>query len=244
MTLTAAAVALAIGAGMGLLGGGGSLIAIPAFTFLLHLPAKDAVVASLAVVGLAAAVGAVAGFIRGAIPVRLALIAGVTASAAAYAGGLAGSHLSDTTQLKILGMVMFGAAAALWRQSVGETTPSSRQSIPLLVVISLGVGVLTGLIGVGGGFLMVPALIMGAGMKMREASVASLFAIALAAFAGLAGYAGQTEVRWPLILPMAIVAAAGTLAGGAVGWRVPQSRLQQAFAISLVVLGSFVLSRL
>jgi uncharacterized membrane protein YfcA len=244
VTIAAALVALAIGAGMGILGGGGSLIAIPAFTFLLDMPAKDAVVTSLAVVGIAAATGAIAGLLRGAIPLTLASVAGLSASAGAYAGGLAGARLSDRTQLAILVAVMFGAAVALWRQSVPDGAPLERVSWPLLIAICVAVGVLTGIVGVGGGFLMVPALVIGAGMRMREATAASLFVIALAAFAGLAGYAGHAVVSWPVILPMAVVAAAGTLAGSAIGWRLPQRRVQQAFAISLVMLASFVLTRL
>lgn len=244
MTITAALIALAIGAGMGVLGGGGSLVAIPAFTYLLHLPAKEAAVTSLAVVGLAAAAGAVGAFIRKAIPPRVAIVVGASASAAAFAGALVGARLSDRTQLAILGVVMFGAAIALWQQPE-DAAPIGRE-VRWVTLISIGVavGALTGLVGVGGGFLMVPALVIGAGLAMREAAAVSLFVIAIAAFSGLAGYAGQVPVRWPAILVMAGIAAIGTLTGSAVAWRLPQRRLQQAFAIALVALGSFMFTRL
>jgi uncharacterized membrane protein YfcA len=244
MSLTAAAVALAIGAGMGILGGGGSLVAIPAFTFLLHMAPKEAIVTSLAVVGLAATAGAIGAFMRNAIPPRLAIVVGAAASAGALAGGLIGARMDDHTQLAILAAVMFGAAVALWRQRDAAVERAAETRPLILLSIGLVVGVLTGIVGVGGGFLMVPALVIGGGLAMREAAAASLFVIAVAAFSGLAGYMGHASLRWPSILPMAAVAAAGTLGGSAVAWRLPQRRLQQAFAVSLVILGSFVLTRL
>ncbi len=244
MSLAAAAVALAIGAAMGLLGGGGSLVAIPAFTFLLHLPPKEAVVTSLAVVGIAAAGGAVSGLIRRTIPVSVAIIVGASAAAGAFAGGLVGARMNDHTQLAVLAAVMFGAAIALWLQPRERAVSRRRMTNSLLMSIGFGVGVLTGVVGVGGGFLMVPALVIGGGLPMREAAAVSLFVIAIAAFSGLLAYVGQASLRWPAILPMAAVASMGTLAGSAVAWRLPQRRLQQAFAVSLVALGSFVLTRL
>lgn len=244
MTVTAAALALAIGLGMGLLGGGGSLVAVPAFVFLLHLPQKDAVVTSLAVVGLAAGAGAIGAFLRGAIPVTVAVIVGGSAIVGAYAGGLAGARLADQVQIAILGLVMVVAAAALWRQPDRRSSPAVRAPVAVLALLGLAVGAITGLVGVGGGFLIVPALVIVAGLPMREAVSASLFVIMLAALSALAGYAGEVTPAWPFILPLAVVATAGTLAGSTVAWRLPQRRLQQAFSIALVALASFLLTRL
>ena len=243
MTVTAAALALAIGLGMGLLGGGGSLVAVPAFVFLLHLPQKDAVVTSLAVVGLAAGAGAVGAFVRGAIPVTVALVVGASAIVGAYAGGLAGARLADQVQVTILGVVMLVAAVGLWRQPDRRGSRATRAPMAVLALLGAAVGALTGLVGVGGGFLIVPALVIGAGLPMREAASASLFVIMLAALSALAGYAGEVTPAWPFILPLAVVAAAGTLAGSTVAWRLPQRRLQQAFSIALVALASFMLTR-
>jgi uncharacterized protein len=245
VTLTAVGLALAIGLGLGLLGGGGSIMAVPVFTFFLHMPPKDAIVASLAVVGVAAATGAAGALIRGVVPLGVTLTVGLAATAGAYAGGLAGSRLDDRIQLGILGVVMLGAAVAMWRRSSGglaATRAAARR--PILVLLGLGAGGLTGLVGVGGGFLIVPALVIGAGLPMQQAAGASLFVITLAALSGLAGYAGHTAIAWPFILPFAAVAAAGTLAGSGLAGRLPQRALQQAFAIALVVLGSYVLTHL
>ena len=244
MTLTAAVLAIAIGLGMGLLGGGGSLVAVPAFTFFLHLAPKDAIVTSLAVVGLAATAGAIGGFVRGVVPVRVTLTVGLSATIGALAGSVAGARISDQVQLAILAGVMFVAAIAIWRQPDGGGAHATRASRPALALLGLSIGALTGLVGVGGGFVIVPALVIGAGLTMQQAAAASLFVIAMAACSGLAGYLGTATPSWSFILPFAAVAAAGTIAGGIMAYRLPQRRLQQAFAVSLVVLGSFVLVRL
>jgi uncharacterized membrane protein YfcA len=244
VTFTAVVLALAIGLAMGVLGGGGSIIAVPAFTFLLHLPAKDAVVTSLAVVGLAATVGAVSGLLRGVVPIAVALTVGLSATLGAYAGAMVGARISDHVQLAILAAVMFVAAIALWREQGGTVTRGSHASKGLLAGLGLSIGALTGLVGVGGGFLIVPALAIGAGLPMQQAAAASLLVIALAAFAGLAGYLGHATPAWGFIVPFAAIAAAGTLAGAAIALRLPQRRLQQAFAVSLFVLGSYVLVQL
>lgn len=244
MTTTAVALALAIGIAMGLLGGGGSIVAVPAFTFLLHFAPKDAVVTSLAVVGIAATAGAIGGFVRGVVPIAVALTVGLSATIGAFAGGFAGARLADRTQLAILAAVMFIAAIAMWRRPEEAGPRASRASMPALAVLGLSIGGLTGLVGVGGGFLIVPALVIGAKLQMQEAAAASLFVISLAAFSGLAGYLGRTSLEWSFILPFAAIAATGALAGGSVAYRLPQRALQQAFAVALVVLGSYVLVQL
>jgi uncharacterized membrane protein YfcA len=244
MTFTAVALALAIGMAMGILGGGGSIIAVPAFTFLLHLPPKDAVVTSLAVVGLAATAGAIGGLLRGVVPIAVALTVGLPATLGAYGGAMAGARISDHVQLAILAAVMFVAAIALWREQGGTVSLLPQPSQALLAGLGLSIGVLTGLVGVGGGFLIVPALVIGARLPMQQAAAVSLFVIALAAFSGLAGYGWHATPAWAFIVPFAAIAAAGTLVGATIASRLPQRRLQQAFAASLVLLGSYVLVQL
>lgn len=243
MTLTAAALAIGIGLVMGMLGGGGSIIAIPALTLLLHFTAKEAVVISLAVVAIAAAAGAVGSFTRGTLPLAAGLIVGLAATVGALPGGYIGAQLADTTQLRMLGVVMLVAATLMFWHPVTDAAPVPRRSLPVLVALGVPFGVLTGLIGVGGGFLIVPALVIVARLPMREATGASLVVMAMAATSGLAGYLGHTALALSFIGPFAAVAAIGALAGGMVAHRLPQRRLQQLFAATLVILGSYVLIR-
>lgn len=240
MTITAIALALAIGFGMGLLGGGGSIIAVPALTFLLHLPPKDAVATSLAVVGFAAAAGALGSFMRGTLPLTVAMTVGLSATVGAFAGGAAGARISDHAQLSILSIVMFSAALAMWRLPHGRR-PVSRRRSAFLVVLGLAIGALTGLVGVGGGFLIVPALVLGAGLPLPKAAAASLFVITVSALSALPNYAGRTAMSWTFIVPFAVLAGAAAMAGGVAAERLPQRPLQRAFAAVLVILASYVL---
>ncbi len=175
---------------MGLLGGGGSILAVPALTMLLHFAPKEAVVISLSMVAMAASAGALGSFYRGTLPLAAGLVVGLAATV--------------------------GALLMFWRP-VTDTAPAPRRSLPVLLLLGFPLGILTGLIGVGGGFLIVPALVIVARLPMREAAGASLVVMAMAAASGLAG--------------------------GMIAHHLPQRRLQQAFAVTLVVLGSFVLIR-
>lgn len=243
MTIVSLTLAAAIGLVMGLLGGGGSMIAVPALTGLLHFTPKEAVVISLAVVGIAAAAGAAGSYLRGTLPLAAGLVVGLAATMGALVGGFAGASLADATQLRILGVVMLVAATMMFLRPAARAVPADRRSVAVLVMLGFPLGVLTGLIGVGGGFLIVPALVIVAGVPMREAAGASLVVIAMAAAAGLAGYLGHTPLVLSFIVPFSLVAAAGALAGGMIAHRLPQQRLQQGFAAALVVLGSWVLIR-
>jgi uncharacterized protein len=242
MTLTSLGLALAIGFGLGLLGGGGSIVAVPALTFLLHFPAKDAVATSLVVVGFAAAAGAVGSYLRGVLPMTVAVTVGLSATVGATAGSAVGARLSDHTQLMILATVMFGAAVALWRAQPALRPEGSRRW-PFMIALGVGVGALTGLVGVGGGFLIAPALVLGAGLPLPKAAAASLFIIMLSALSALPNYAGRTSLSWSFIVPFAIVAGGAAIAGGIVAHRLPQRRLQRAFAAALVLLASYVLTQ-
>jgi uncharacterized membrane protein YfcA len=243
MTLTAFALALLIGASMGLLGGGGSIVAVPALTFLLHLPQKDAVVTSLAIVGVVAASGAIGALMRGMLPLRIAAVVGLAATAGAYAGAIVGAQLADRVQLMLLAAIMFGAALLMWRKAGDSASGRPHTHLALLAALGLTVGAITGLVGVGGGFLIVPALVIGARQPIRQAAATSLFVIALAASAAIPGYLGRVTLDWSFIVPFAAVAAGGVLGGGYLAQYLPQRRLQQAFAAVLVVLGSYVLTQ-
>ena len=240
MTPAALGLACLIGGAMGLLGGGGSILAVPAFTFLLGLPAKQAVVTSLAVVGFAAAVGAVSGLARRLIPPTLALTVGGSAMVGAVGGSLVGTRLSDLAQLRLLAIVMLAASIVLWRQPETNTVRAEAPSPRLLAAIGVAVGALTGIAGVGGGFVMVPALVAAAGITMQQAAAASMFVVALAAASALAGYGATLSFAWSSIVPLALVAAAATLAGASLAVRLRPQVLQRVFALSLVVIGAWV----
>ena len=194
-------------------------------------------------VAVAAFAGAVGAFVRGTLPLATGLTVGIAATAGAVVGGFAGARLSDATQLRMLGIVMLFAATLMFWRPVTHSAPAEQRSLPVMLLLGFPLGMLTGLIGVGGGFLIVPALVIVARLPMREAAGASLVVITMAAASGLTGYLGNTPLALSFVIPFALLAAAGTLTGGAIAHRLPQQRLQQVFAATLVVLGSYVLIR-
>jgi hypothetical protein len=247
MTLTAAALALTVGVAMGLFGGGGSLLLVPALTSVMEFETKQAVATSLAVVGISAAAGAVAARAKGNLPIRPAFIIGTTTMVGAFGGAFVGARLDDALQLTIFGVVAMAAAVILAWQSTTRSSAHAIDHVPRPVAVmaaaGIGVGVVTGLVGVGGGFLIVPALVMAAGLEMREAASVSLFVMVLATASALVGYAGRVPLPWAFVVPFAVVASIGTIAGGFAGHSMPQRLLQQIFAGALFVVAAFVLMR-
>ena len=244
MTMTGAALALAIGVAMGLFGGGGSLLLVPAFTYLMGFDAKQAVTTSLAIVGISAAVGSAAKLAQGTLPIKPALVIGIATVLGAFAGSVIGVRLDDNLQLRIFGVIVVVAAVALgWQSAFGYGPAKPARGRAVLTAAGIGVGLVTGLLGVGGGFLIVPALVMGANLDMREATSVSLFVMVLATAAAFVGYAGTVTPAWSFVVPFAAVASVGTIAGGIAGQSVPQRLLQQVFAAGLIVVAAFILTR-
>jgi uncharacterized protein len=225
---------LAVGSVMGLLGAGGALLTVPAMVYLLDQSIEAASTASLLVVAASAAVGAGVNVRRGACHLRLA--AGF--AAAGVGGALLGSWLSrlasGPTVLLLLSILMLGAAAALWRGRPPEVANRPRVRAPLVVAAGFGVGVLTGFCGVGGGFIILPVLVLLLGLPVRAAVGTSLLIIAVTALAGAAGRLGAGGISWPITLAFGAAALAGAWLGARTGHRLPTPRLSQGFAVLLV----------
>lgn len=236
--------ALVIGAALGLLGGGGSILTVPVFVYAAGLDPKLAVAASLPVVALTSASGAIAHWMKGNVQVRTALIYGATAAVGSFAGARLARFISGPTQLILLALVMLAAA---YRMAV-STTPVSTNEIgdkPIafttLIPVALVVGALTGIVGVGGGFLIVPTLVIICHLPMRVAVGTSLMVIAMNAASGTAGYAGQVPIPWPIVLVFSSVAIVGSLLASRFSTRLPQVALRRGFGVLLVGLAILIL---
>jgi uncharacterized protein len=244
VTATAIVLGLVIGAALGLLGGGGSILTVPIFVYLLGFDPKDAIAMSLAVVGLTSLVGVAGHWRAGNVNLRAAMLFGGVAMAGTWVGAHLASYISGATQLIVFGLVMLTAATVMLRGSTRPEPESDVQAVhhggfPVLAGGGLLVGVLTGVVGVGGGFLIVPALVLVA-LSMREAVGTSLLIIALNCAVGLWSYLGHVNLVWPAVA----LVTAGTIPGITLGtWAhrfVPQSVLRRAFAALLVALGVFI----
>lgn len=248
MTFLGLVLAVFMGLALGLLGGGGSILAVPIFVYALDFGAREAIAASLLVVGLTSLFGAVEHWRKGRIKLRVALIFGPIAAAGAYVGARVASFLSGAIQLSLFAVVMLAAAYFMWRNDGPDkdgVEPSSGGSVgPLLLRFAapgIGVGILTGLVGVGGGFLVVPALVLLGGVAMEAAVGTSLLVIAMNSFAGFAGYLGETEIPWGFLALFTALAVAGSFAGAYLARFVPQDALKRGFAVFLIVMALFIL---
>jgi uncharacterized membrane protein YfcA len=238
------AFALLIGVALGMLGGGGSILTVPVLTYVSGLDAKTAIAASLPIVALSSLFGALGHWRAGNVHARVAVTFGVFAMIGGFAGARAAQWISGQSQMLLFATVMLLAAVSMLRtrKGVAMSEPDvARVAIGELAPLGLGVGVLTGLVGVGGGFLIVPALVRLARIPMRVAIGTSLTVIAMNATAGTIGYIGQ--VTWPfaLLIPFIGLALVGVAIGTSTAQRVPQSVLRRSFGVLLLVVGIFVM---
>ncbi len=236
-----------IGLALGLLGGGGSILAVPIFVYVLGYGAKEAIAMSLAVVGATSLVGAARHWKLGNVDVRTALAFGVVAMAATYLGARLAVFVSGAFQLTLFAVVMAIAALFMFggrsgrrlnpESSAGWTASARRARLRRWLLIGTegaAVGILTGLVGVGGGFLIVPALVLLGRVPMKRAG-------AMKSGAGFAGYLGQVEVPWLFLAAFTAPAVAGILGGASLVRLVPQDALRRAFAIFLLLTSALIL---
>ena len=228
-------IGIAVGMALGMLGAGGGVLTVPALVYLLDQPVSVATTASLAIVGATAASGALSSTRGRRVDVTTAAWFALSAVPLAVVGSLAASHVSDAAVLLVLAVLMILAAGALVRRPY--TPPEAARSAKLILPIGAVTGFLTGLAGVGGGFLIVPALVLVVGLATHRAIATSLVVITVASAAGLATRLATLET-----LPVALVGVLvvtgilGAAAGSAIGRRINAARLDRMFAGLLVVL--------
>jgi len=242
--------AILIGLSLGLLGGGGSILTVPVLVYVLAFPVKEAVPMSLAVVGTTSLFGAVSHHRRGNIRWDAALGFGPAAVLGAFLGGRVGLAISGRLQLMIFATLMLAAAVsmyvgpALWGggKERDERVEEPRRRRPLALMLALGliVGGITGLVGIGGGFLYVPALVLIAGVGMKQGVGTSLVLIIMSCISGLVSYLGAIRIAWLETGIFTGLAIVGVLLGSALAERVSAGSLRKTFAVLLLAMGILV----
>jgi uncharacterized protein len=235
--------ALVIGITLGLFGGGGSTLTVPIFVYVLGFDPKLAIAMSFPVVGATSLVGAVGHWRAGNIRLANALIFGLVTMTGAYGGARASRLLDGRVQLLILGVVMAAAAVMMTRSAQRDAVEAAIPEEPsaVLYLVGLAVGVLTGVIGIGGGFLLVPALVVFGKVPMREAVGTSLLVIAMNCVSGFAGQRATLEIPWLFVCTFSAVAIVGILTGTRLARFVPQRTLKRGFSLLLLVIAVLVL---
>ena len=242
-----------IGLCLGLLGSGGSILTVPLLVYLLDHDPKVAIAESLAIVGGIALLASIRPMLKRDVDWTSVLLFGVPGVMGTVAGVWSSQWISGLVQLMVFGGVMLVAAAMMLRGRRGdesEVVPAGRTRRDHLILVIEGflVGALTGIVGVGGGFLIVPALVLLGRLPMRIAVGTSLLIIAVKSGAGFGKSIGQFEggvgaMDLQTIGVFILLGGVGSLLGDAIGGRIPQRRLKQVFAVFLLMMSGFMLLR-
>ncbi|TAM82367.1 MAG: sulfite exporter TauE/SafE family protein [Jatrophihabitans sp.] len=288
MPVLVAVLGAVIGVSLGALGGGGSVLTVPALVYALGEPVGRATTASLVIVGITSLAGAVGHARAGRVRWGAGIAFGVAGVVTSFAGSWVNRMIDANALLLAFAGLLLLAATGMLRRLRGESGAvphrdplpepaggtgvapdcrpgpvrgvavrprtaapriagrppvASRSALVRMAVAGLAVGFLTGLFGVGGGFVIVPALTLALGYTMPEAVGTSLLVIAINSAAALAARAGHESFQWGVIVPFTAAAIAGSLLGKRISDRISGDTLTRAFAVLLVLLAAYVAVR-
>ncbi len=247
-----------IGISLGLIGGGGSILTVPVLVYLLGVNPALATAYSLFIVGTTALVGAVPKYKQGLINLKTAIIFGAPAIAAVYATRkfiipaipdevfYVGSFTVTKSILLMLifAVLMVSASYSMIRAKKGAEQNDSQEqkfNYPMILLEGAVVGILTGLVGAGGGFLIIPALVMLSKLPMKQAVGTSLLIIAAKSLIGFLGDIGNTNINWYLLLSVTSLAVAGIFVGNWLSHRISGDKLKVGFGWFVLVMGIYII---
>ena len=244
MVAVALALSVLIGLSLGLLGGGGSILTVPILSYVAGMSTKAAIASSLFVVAVTSSVAVVAHARARRVRWQTGVVFGAAGMAGAYGGGFLAAFVPARALMILFGAMMAATALAMLRPGKPAAASSPRADVPIAKILVDGVvvGVVTGLVGAGGGFLVVPALVLLGGLSMQTAVGTSLLVIAMKSFAGLAGHLAHVELDWPLTLAVTGAAIAGSLLGGRLVDRIPPQMLRRGFGLFIAAMSVFVVA--
>ena len=244
-TILVLVLAVAVGLSLGLLGGGGSILTVPLLTYVAGMDPKQAIASSLFIVGATSVMSTFTHARAGNVQWRTGLIFGVASMAGAFLGGLTGGYLPGVMLMLLFAFMMIATSIAMIRGRRNKSPADATKQLPMgkIILEGLVVGAVTGLVGAGGGFLVVPALALLGGLPMPVAVGTSLLVISMKSFAGLAGYLTSVSIPWPLVLGVTGTAMIGALIGARLTRVVPEKALRKGFGIFVLAMGIFVLSQ-
>ena len=228
--------ALAVGLSLGALGGGGAVLTLPILVYVAHISVREAVTISLVVVGGTSLIAFGAQLRRRDFHAKAAALFATTGMLASYFGSALTDAVSEDALLLMFAALMLVVGLAMLRERPERPAAAQCRTWPC-IGIGTAVGALTGFLGVGGGFLIVPALVLFAGIETRIAIGTSLAVIAFNAAAGLVGHLRHAELDWRFALSFLAFSLAGMAIGLRVARRVSSAGLRRAFAWLVVALG-------
>ena len=226
---------LAIGALTGLLGAGGGILAVPALVYLVAIPVETAVATSLAM-GAVGPLAALAPRFKGGVNWKAVIAVAAAGIPAAFLGTGAGRLLPDDVLMLSFAVLMVVSGVQMLRRRPAADSSSARPRlwVPRALAVGLLVGFLTGLLGIGGGFITVPALVFVLGMPMNRAIGTSLAVAVVNSVAGIAAHAGAATIDWTVAFAFVVPSMVAAFITARLARRVSNRVLQRAFAILIL----------
>ncbi len=235
-----------IGVSLGLLGGGGSILAVPVLVYVARVEAREAIVMSLAIVGATSLLAGVLHGRAGRVNVRAAVLFGGAGVMSAPLGARLTGLLTPALLMVLFAVLMIVVGSLMLRRRPERLTVQAGRGgarVAPVLAAGLGVGALTGFLGVGGGFLMVPALVLLARLPMKTAVGTSLVVIAVNSAAAFAAHVGHSGVDLRATAAFTAAAGLGAIVGQRLAGRWPPEKLRAAFGVLVIVLGAFLAVR-
>lgn len=251
--------ALAIGVSLGLIGGGGSILTVPVMVYLFGMQPLLATSYSLFIVGSTSLVGAFSSFKKGLVSVKTALLFGSSSIITVYVTrkliiplipenilSLGSFVLTESTLIMFLFAILMLIASISMIKNKKDNEHESQQpnqkiKLYKFILFGVGIGIVTGFLGAGGGFLLIPTLVLLFGLPMKEAIGTSLFIIALNSLIGFAGDIGHFSFDWFLLLKITGIATVGVFIGGQIGKKIEGDKLKRGFGWFVLVMGLYII---
>lgn len=257
MVITGYIASVLIGLSLGLIGGGGSILTVPVLVYLFGVNPTVATSYSLFIVGSTSLVGAVRKYMIGDVNIKTALLFGITSIATvlltrrfvvpAIPENIAtiGSVVITKSALTMIlfAVLMLMASLSMIRGRKEESGKAPDHNIPALVMYGIGIGIVTGFLGAGGGFLLIPALVFFVGLDMKTAVGTSLTIIAMNSLIGFTGDLGIMPIEWPLLLTVTAISIGGIFVGIALSKKIPGAKLKKGFGWFVLIMGIYILIR-
>lgn len=249
--------ALLIGVVLGLIGGGGSILTVPILVYLLYINPVTATAYSLFIVGVSALVGAIQNIQKGLVDFKTAIVFAIPAFIAVYATRKylvpaipeelfsVGDFLitKNIAIMLFFALVMLVASVSMLRNNKAETEEDTIVSynIPLIIVEGLVVGVLTGIVGAGGGFLIIPALVLLAKLPMKKAVATSLLIIAIKSLIGFIGDVENLDIDWTFLMIFTAISVFGIFIGIYLSKFIEGKKLKKGFGWFVLLMAVYII---
>ena len=236
------ALSFIVGISLGTLGGGGSILTVPILVYVLKLDPKLSIALSLGIVGISGIFGLFNHLRLKNVLLKTSLLFGIFAMIGTSLGTKIAFYLSSKTQLIIFAATMLMASILMINKKETKASDSDHSKNKILFVItSLGVGVMTGVIGVGGGFLIVPSLVILSGVPTKKAIGSSLAIISVNSLVGFYQYQSVLDIPYSFMITFSLISIVGILTGSQFAKKISAAKLNKAFGYFLAIVGSFVL---